>query len=360
MFDAMESLRIRTAYEQLADYLKEGIRAGRWTGQMPGEGWIMTHLQVGRDTVRAAISLLEQEGVLVSDGQGKRRRISMPKAPKPRRRIRVRIFLYENQDCGNIVVSSIMAGLLEAGMDSDYATLPLKNLGMQVERVARYVKKNPADAWILCAASREVLEWFAAQALPVLAMYGSHNGLPIAAAYPIMIPGQTAAVRRLIELGHKRIVMLAREERRKPQLSRPEQAFIDELEAAGIATGDYNLPDWEESREGLGRLLFELFRFSPPTALIFQEAQLFAAVRYHLSDRGIIAPRDVSLLVADDDPSFVWCDPSPSRLHWDYHPAVRHVLRWAKNVAAGKEDLRKCGTESKFIEGGTIGPVRRG
>jgi DNA-binding LacI/PurR family transcriptional regulator len=269
----------------------------------------------------------------------------------------VRVFLYEKQDCGNIIISSIMAGLLEAEMDSDYAGPALKDLGMQVERVARYVKKNPADAWVVCAASREVLEWFANQPIPVLAMYGSHNGLPIAAVYPIMIPGQTAAVRRLIELGHKRIVMLAREERRKPQLSRPEQAFIDELEAAGIPTGDYNLPDWEESREGLSRLLCELFRFSPPTALILQEAQLFAAVRYHLSDRGIIAPRDVSLLVADDDPSFVWCNPSPSRLQWDYQPAVRHVLRWAKNVAASKEDLRKCGTESKFVEGGTIGPV---
>ena len=65
-------------------------------------------------------------------------------------------------------------------------------------------------------------------------MYGRHDGLPIAAAFPIMIPGQTVAVQRLIELGHKRIVMLAREERRKPQLSRTEQTIIDQLEAATI------------------------------------------------------------------------------------------------------------------------------
>lgn len=119
-------------------------------------------------------------------------------------------------------------------------------------------------------------------------MYGRHKGLPIAAAYPIMIPGLTAAVRRLVGLEHKRIVMLAREERRKPQLSRPEQAFIDELDAVGITTGDYNLPDWEESREGLGRLLDQLFRFSRPTALILL-AQLFIAVGSHLADRGIVA-----------------------------------------------------------------------
>jgi DNA-binding LacI/PurR family transcriptional regulator len=109
----------------------------------------------------------------------------------------------------------------------------------------------------------------------------------------------------------------------------------------------------------LSRLLDELFRISPPTALIFQEAQLFIAARSHLADRGIVAPRDVSLVVADTDPSFAWCKPIPSHIHWDYRPVVRSIVRWAKNVAAGKVDRRKIGTESKFIEGGTIGPVAR-
>lgn len=353
----MKNLRIRSASEQLADFLKEEIRCRTWTGTMPGESWMVSHLQLGRDTVRAAMAQLEEEGLLVSSGQGKRRLISMREDAFLPRTIRVRIFLYEKQARGDIDNSSLLAQLLEAGFDADFASKSLKDLGMQVDRVARYVNQNPADAWVVSAASREVLEWFAGQATPAIAMYGRHKGLPIAAAFTVMINGLTAAVRRLIELGHKRIVMLAREERRKPKLSRPEQAFIDELEAAGITTGTYNLPDWEESPAGLSRLIDELFRFSPPTALIFQEAQLFAAVRYHLADRGIVAPRDVSLVVADRDPSFAWCDPVPSHIHWDYRPVVRRVVRWAMNVAGGKEDRRQSGTESEFIEGGTIGPV---
>jgi len=153
---------------------------------------------------------------------------------------------------------------------------------------------------------------------------------------------------------------VAREERREPELARPEQAFIDELEAAGIRTGDYNLPDWEESREGLKLRLDKLFRHSPPTAMIFQEAPIFVAARLHLADRGIVAPRDVSLVVADLDPSFVWCDPIPSQIHWDYRPVVRRVVNWAKNVAAGKDDRRQTGNTSDFVEGGTVGPVPQG
>jgi hypothetical protein len=353
----MKNLNIRSATGQLAEFLKDEIRAGKWTERMPGEGWLMKDLQVGRGTVRAAMAQLEKEGVLVSHGQGKWRSIAMDWEANTTRKIRVRIFPYEKQDRGDIDSSSLLSGLLEAGMDADFAGKSLKELGMQVDRVARYVNQNPADAWVVSAASREVLEWFAGQASPAMAMYGRHKDLPIAAAFPMMVPGQTAAVQRLIELGHKRIVMLTREERRKPLLSRPEQLFIEQLEAAGITTGGYNLPDWEESRDGLGHLLDELFRVSPPTALFFQEAQLFIAARSHLADRGIVSPRDVSLVVSDSDPSFGWCNPIPSHIQWDYRPVVRRIVRWAKNVAQGKDDRLKSGTESKFVEGGTIGPV---
>lgn len=351
----MNTMRIRSASGQFAEFLKGQIRERKWTGTMPGESWMVTHLQVGRGTVRAAMAQLEEEGILSPCRQGQRRSIVMNEETFATRKIRVRIFPYEKQDRGDIDSASLLAELLEAGMDADFAGKSLKDLGMQVDRVARYVKRNPADAWIVSAASREVLEWFAEQSTPVLALYGRHRDLPIAAAFPVMIPGQTAAVQRLIELGHTRIVMLTREERRKPQRSHPEQVFIDQLAAAGIATGYYNLPDWEESRKGLGRLLDELFRISPPTALFFQEAQLFIAARSYLADRGIIAPRDVSLVVADHDPSFTWHHPIPSHIHWDYRPVVRRVVRWAKHVAAGKNDRRKFGTESQFIEGGTIG-----
>jgi DNA-binding LacI/PurR family transcriptional regulator len=356
----MKALRIRSAADQLADYLKEEILAGRWTERMPGESWLMERLELGRGTVRAAMARMEEEGVLESHGQGRWRRIVQSPESKARRTIRLRIFLYEKLDRGDIDNSSLLAQLMEAGINASFTEKSLKDLGMDADRVARHVHQNPADAWVLSAASREVLEWFASQPTPAMAMYGRSAKLPIAAAFSDMIPGQTEAVARLLKLGHKRIVMLTREERRKPELSRPEQVFLNQLEAAGIRTGAFNLPDWEESREGLRRCLDELFRHSPPTALFFQEATIYIAARAYLADRGIVAPRDVSLVVTDRHSSFAWSDPMPAHVEWDYRPLVRRVVRWAKNVAAGKDDQRQSGTGSKFIEGGTIGPVRGG
>lgn len=354
-FSIMKNLRIRSASEQLADYLREEIRRRTWVDVMPGETWFVTHFQLGRDTVRAAMMHLEEEGLLSPQGHGRRRQIVLSTDQSAASGFHVRILLYENRDREDLDVASLLSQLQEAGFVADFAKKSFRELGMQVEQVARFVEKNPADAWVTCSCSREVNEWFSAQSFPTLGMYGRLSGLPMAAAFPAMIPSLTAGVRHLIKLGHRRIVMLTREERRKPRLARAEQAFIDELEAAGIRTGDYNLPDWEESPEGLNQRLDELFRVSPPTALIFQETPLFIAARSHLSDQGVLAPRDVSLFVANPDPSFAWCRPIISHISWDYHQVVRRVVRWAENVARGKDDQRQTGTKTEFIEGGTIG-----
>lgn len=355
----MSHFTLLSPSEQVAAHLRGELARGIWRGTMPGVPRLATALGIDRKTVEAALRLLEREGLLIPQGAGRSRRIMMTRDALTAHDFRVRILLYEKQARGDIDNSSLLALLLEAGFDVDFAAKSLKDLGMRVERVARHVLQNPADAWVVSAGAREILEWFAGQSTPAIAMYGRAAGLPMAAAFPMMIPGQTEAVRRLLDLGHRRIVMLAREERRKPELSRPEQVFIETLEAAGIRTGDYNLPDWEESREGLKHRLDSLFRHSPPTALIFQEAPIFVAARLHLADRGIVAPRDVSLVVADRDPSFLWCHPIPSHIHWDYRPVVRRVVNWAKNVAAGKDDRRQRGNTSEFVEGGTIGVAKK-
>jgi DNA-binding LacI/PurR family transcriptional regulator len=359
-FSIMKNLRIRSASEQLADYLREEIRRRTWVDVMPGETWFVTHFQLGRDTVRGAMAHLEGEGLLAPQGHGRRRQIVLSQDESAASGFHVRILLYEKKDRGDLDLATLLAQLQEAGLIVDFAKKSLRDMSMQVEQVARFVEKNPADAWVTCACSREVNEWFSAQSFPTLGMYGRLSGLPMAAAFPAMIPSLTAGVRHLIKLGHRRIVMLTREERRKPRLASAEQAFINELEAAGIQTGDYNLPDWEETPDGLRHRIDELFRVSRPTALIFQETPLFIATRSHLADRGIVAPRDISLFASDPDPSFGWCKPVVSHISWDYNQVVRRVVRWAENVARGKEDRSQTGTKSEFIEGGTIGPVPHG
>jgi len=351
----MGTLRILTASEQVAQHLRDELRRGTWTGAMPGEDRLMAQLGVGRNTIKAALGLLEAEGVLIGKGAGHQRRIVPQQQTKSV--MRIRILLYEKRDRSASDIVDLKHRLVQAGHRPDFTSKDLITLGMDPSKVARMVRQTPADAWVVRSAPRDVLQWFVQQTIPVFAFYGRHADLPITGVSARKIPALLKLVRHLVALGHRRIVMLAREDRRKPQPGLFEQAFLDELEKQGIQTGLYHLPDWENTKDGFHRCLDALFHHTPPTALIICEATLFVAAQQHLALMGIQAPEKISLICDDPDPSFEWCEPAISHFAWDPQPLVRSVVRWANQVARGKQPHTKTYSVAEFIEGGTTGPA---
>lgn len=352
----MGELRFLSKIEQVAAHLRAEMVVGRWEGAMAGRLELAAELGINAKTVEEALRLLEREGVLVPQGAGRRRLIAAVKEPV-RTALKIRILLYERIDQGLPYHIDLLHRLREEGHAPTFAEKSLHELGMSVKRVAAFVKKNEADAWVVDGGSREILEWFADRRTPTFAEFGRWAGLPLAAIAVRKIPAMTAALRRLHGLGHRRIVLLVREERRKPYPATFEQAFIDELKALGIATGSFNLPDWGDDIAGFHCCLDSLFLHTPPTALILSEAHLFIAAQQHLARRGIVAPRDVSLVCDDPDIAFSWCQPAVSHIRWDSRPIVSRVVRWADRVSRGVEDRRQRYVKAEFVEGGTIGPV---
>jgi DNA-binding LacI/PurR family transcriptional regulator len=353
----MRKLQIRSAAEQLADYLKDELQAGTWTEFMPGESWLVHQLQVGRDTVRAAMTQLEAEGVLLPQGHGRRRTIAQGN-PASRKAFQVALLLSCPEDRHVSDLHDIMRQLSARGHQVKVAPKSLTELGMNVERLAKMVKHVEADGWVVCSASREVLTWFSERPFPAFALFGIFSKLPIAGMGPDKFPAYRSAIRHLVELGHRRIVLLHPEHARKPQPRGITRRVLDEMESLGIKIGPYHLPDWQNHPAGLRQCLDSLFDLTPPTALIIDEAHQFLAVRHHLAERGIFAPRDVSLVCSDDSPVFKWYEPSVSCIRWSMDPLVRRLVRWVDNIANGKEDRRAGYSSARFIEGGTIGPVR--
>jgi len=341
--------------DQVTKALKEGMLSGRWRDTLPGRNRLAADLGVSHKTVETVMRRLAEEGWLVSQGSGQRRRILLPKGQSMRRELRVRILPYDRESRLLPYSLELLDQLRMAGFAAGFAMKTQTDLGMDAKRVARFVAKTPADAWIVIGGSREILEWFSQQEIPVIAMFGRFTGLPIAAACPRMAPAMVAAVRRLVELGHQRIVMIAREERRNPYPALVEQVFLDELKNHGVRTGTYNLPQWEDSPAGLRNCLDALFRHTAPTALIFGEERLFAAAHLHLARKGIHAPRHVSLISSSSDPCLAWCEPAIAHFHWDSRHMIKRIVQWTKNVARGKQDHRQVLFEGEFVEGGTIG-----
>lgn len=354
----MSELRLRTHTEQVAEHLLQQLKQGRWRDRMPGVLRLERNLGVNRNTLEAALRLLEQDGWLVPQGTGKSRKIVVPES-EASGSLRLGMLLYERSDLGRGYMIDLLHRLEDAGHSVIPAAPTLLDLRMKIDRVARLVEEQEADAWVITAGSREILEWFTGQTVPALALFGRRRGLPIAAAGPEKPPAMKALTRRLIELGHRRISLLARRERRLPMPGETEQVFLDELTAGGVPSGSYNLPDWAETVPGFHRCLDSLLKATPPTAIIVDEAPFFTAAMQHLARRGIRVPEDVSLVCCDADPHFEWCDPTVSHIRWDPKPVVKRIVRWADRISRGKTDLRQSMTRAEFVEGGTVGPVPR-
>jgi DNA-binding LacI/PurR family transcriptional regulator len=348
-----------SAVEQTANHLREGLRQGLWRGTLPGVVPLAKTLNVSRGTLLGALRLIESEGRINVHGGGRNRTIN-PRGVG-RAQWRVGIFRCDpTRDAGPQLSKLLYLAqhdLEAAGHAVFFTAKSQAQLFHKTANIVRLVGKKPADAWIVEGGNRDLLEWFAGQSVPTLALYGRSEGLPLARTGPDLLPPLIAATRQLLALGHRRIVSICHRDRRQPTLGNTERAFLDELAAHGIVTGDYNLPDWENSPEGFTTLLKGLFRHTPPTALIVYEIPWAISAAQFLGQNGIRIPTDVSLISSEYDVSLAWCHPPVAHIRWDSELIIRRIVRWVDAVRKGRADLRTINFPAVFVPADSIGPV---
>ena len=357
----MNPIQLHSAVEQVALHLKNQIVQGEIRGEISGASQLASMLGVNAKTAESALGLLEKEGVLLSQGPRRRRLVNSKgvgeRRESGREHLHFGILLYESSDRHSSVVTGIQHALNEAGHVVTLADKTLTELQMNLSRVKRMVHSYRVDAWIVVAGSREVLGWFSGQELPAFALFGRRNRVSLPSIGPNSERAFAAGVDYLITQGHQRIVRICRSERRKPSLGQTERELLKTLKAHKIPTGEYNLPDWEETPEGFQALLESLFLVTPPTALIVDDVCYFTAALQFLAGKGLRVPEDVSIIVGQMEPSFDWCQPPLAHLRWDRAVVARRVVQWASKVKQGKVDIQRSSVPSEFVMGGTVGPV---
>ena len=352
----MADWRPKSTAEQLAEYLHGELLRRRWSGMMPGVHFLAAEMGVHRKTADSALRLLENEGLLIPQGAGRRRRIVLP-GDRTRPSLRLAILVSELSDRRSDYMIELQHGLQGAGHAPFFVEPHMAELGMDVRRIERMVTRTEADAWLVSAGSRGLLEWFSTQNVPTFALFGRRRGLSIAGTGPDQSSAYVEAARALIALGHRRIVLLARRRRRLPEPGAPERAFLDEMAAHGLPVNDYNLPDWDETPAGFRARLNSLLQVTPPTALIIDEVPFFLATLQFLGRRRLLVPEDVSLVSTEAAHGFECCQPSIAHMRWAVGPVGQRVVSWAANVSHGKKDLLQTLVPAEFVPGGTIGPV---
>ncbi len=353
----MNPIRLLSAAEQVAIHLRQELVSGRSEERFPGIHQLAAELGVNHKTVSAALRLLQKEGVLVGQGRG-RRQLVLGRAEEKDQGLKISILVPQREDRKQDYVLEVYRQLAEAGHHVRFASKTLYGLRGDIDRLGLYIEENKADAWVVLGGMRDELECFMEQSIPVFALLGRARRLSVAGIAPDKIPAMRAAVKQLVDYGHRRIVLLVRPERRIPEPGFFERAFLAELDSYDIPSGRYHLPDWNENPTDFQACLKKLFQFSPPTALLVDEPMFLTVTLQFCLNQKFLVPEDVSIVCTDPDPSFSWCEPTVAHIHWDSGVWARRIVRWAANVRRDKKDVRQTLTLAKFVDGGSIGPAK--
>lgn len=362
----MHPIRRLSIAEQTAAHLRAGVRAGRWGGSLPGVVRLAAECLVSKGAVRAALAILEKEGLL--EGRGLRGCRTIGEAGRSgagRGGVRVGVFLHERLVDENptqqAMLMQLQHDLEAAGHVGFFSTKTQAGLHHDPERMAAYLRRTRADAWVAVSPRHELLEWLAAQPFPAISTGGRNADFPVAGVSIDRGQSMRAATRHLLALGHERIVFVCPRGLRLPAPTPIVAAFTSELERAGVrGSAHYHLPDWEETPPGFRALLRGYFSGTPPTALILDETPRTVAALAFLAEHRLAVPAQVSLMTVQWDSTLAWCEPTIAHTRWDDAPIIRRLVRWVGAVAKGRADREMVAFPAEFVPGGSTSPVLAG
>ena len=170
MVSSMKPIHLLSAVEQVAAHLRSEILSGAFFGEMTGIYQLAAGLVTNHKTVTAALLQLEKEGLLVSQGNGRPRKIVIPESDSKRPLLRVAILKYDKFEMMDRYVVELLHSLRHAGHDAFFSDKSLVEMGMNLDRIIELVKRTDADAWVVSAGPREVLAWFAHGGKPAFAL----------------------------------------------------------------------------------------------------------------------------------------------------------------------------------------------
>ena len=302
---------------QTADILRTAIAARTWSEYLPSERRLCEMFQISRPTVRAALHLLAQEG-LIQIQQGRRNRLlaSSPHSPRTQSRL---VGLVTSEPVSRWWpvayqgVSEMRAHLLEQGFGTEVLHCPVGSPSAQRRKLEEFVRQNRLIGCILFAVNMEIQQWFSRRAIPTLVVGSCHPEVKL----PSLDVDQRSVCRHaagiFLSRGHSRLALVLPDSGAAGDLA-SEQGF---LEAIGPQSSTRRTCATVVRHNGTGRQirtkLDALFRSAePPTALLVAKVQHAFIVLMYLLTHGLTVPDRVSFIARDQDHVFKMVDPAIS------------------------------------------------
>ena len=362
---SLPSLPVRlTLVEQAANFIRQGLLGNRWQETLPSEGELCSELGVSRGTLRTALAVLFEEGLLLPGGRGGRHAIVVTAGGRKRKLISLKGSLVR-------VLSPqprfILGGLTQSIFQTMSETLGRAGLHLEFEHhsglwnlrhpnaaLRKITSKPNTGGWLLYRSPLVVQEWFAKSGIPTLVLGGLYPGIRLSHAEFDLVAASRHAAGVFASRGHRRMVFLTVEKATASDI-----ACGREFVAAAAASGaNAQIETFDDTVPGLCRLLDGLLLAKPvPTAFLAAFPNHVPAILGHLARRGFTVPNSTVVISRMDARLLAESIPSVARYGLDCERLGRGAARLL--IKALKPDviptIGQCIIMPEFIDGETAG-----
>ena len=301
--------------QQAAALIRARIEAGEWRDVLPGETQLGAAMDISRPTVRKALDILTEQGILVAAEKGKSRQLRERVGTGALRSALVNVLLpmplheltpgYQ----GGIgqLRERLEARGREVGLVVGARAWQGKRCGTHL---AAILDRHPAAAWVVIDPTPSIERWLEETRVPCVCVGGTYqHHLPRVGSEGNLTIRRAA--RMLIDLGHRRIVYPVHDTYGEQMVVH----FRGAMEETGVVWSEsFHAPRWPGHANNLFPLLERLFsRPEPPTAFITLGLFNLLPLVTWLGGQRLRIPDEVSVIHILNDPLLESIYPSLTR-----------------------------------------------
>lgn len=292
--------------------LRERIHRGEWAQHLPGEMSLARELQVGRNTVRAALVILEQAG-LIRTVMGRNRELIGPVKMEEDSLKKVAVILmsapwHTLAPSTVLWMDALRSRLNGAGWQLKMLVDTAAFRRSPTPALESLVTRYPLAVWILFRSTVAMQRWFERRQVKTVVAGSCQAGIKLPQVDTDFRATSRHAAARLVGLGHRQIAVLA-----------PEISFAGDDECLtgfreGAGDAGLRVHRCNETKTSVIKALRGILTdpLCPSALFVFQAGHAATALTY-FSQMGVSIPSQISLLSRDHEPFLTHLVPEPAR-----------------------------------------------